>query len=150
MKTTWYWLALLLPVLISSDAVGQMSTPQATIAAWEKMWNTYDLSSVDRLFVTDQSVTYFSSEYAGLIRGIKALRDHHAKFGFVNGGKLSGNKLWLEDKHYELNSQTCLATATWYFQRNGAEHHQAGPVTFLLVKIGSVWRIKHAHFSNNP
>jgi hypothetical protein len=137
-------------VLISSDAVGQMSTPQATIAAWEKMWNSYDLSWVDRLFVTDQPVTYFSSEYAGLIRGVEALRDHHAKFGFVNGGKLSGNKLWLEDNRYDLNGQTCLVTATWFFLRAESDHYQAGPVTFFLVKQADEWRIKYAHFSNNP
>lgn len=115
------------------------------------MWNTYDLLQVDKLFAADHSVTYFSSEYAGLIQGIEVLRDHHARFGFVNGGKSSENKLWLEEIRYKPSSgQHCLVTATWYFQRAGSNQLQAGPVTFILVKNKGGWRIQHAHFSNNP
>lgn len=125
-------------------------SPEALIQSWEKMWNTYDLAQVDHLFLPDQSVTYFSSEYAGVIRGIESLRTHHEKFGFVIGGKPSGNKLWLENVSYEHTGQICLVTATWYFQRNGSDQRQAGPVTFMLVHSKGDWRISHAHFSNNP
>ncbi|MCK6617087.1 MAG: nuclear transport factor 2 family protein [Cyclobacteriaceae bacterium] len=125
-------------------------SPEAVVEAWQKMWNTYDLEQVAQLFVTNQSVTYFSSEYAGLIIGIDALRNHHEKFGFIKGGKKSGNKLWLSDVRYDYNNSTCLVTATWYFQRETSEQRQAGPVTFLLVKDNGNWKIKHAHFSNNP
>ncbi|QOI97098.1 MAG: nuclear transport factor 2 family protein [Flammeovirgaceae bacterium] len=128
----------------------QNKSPEAVIEAWQKMWNTYDLEQVEQLFVTDQSVTYFSSEYAGLIIGTEAVRNHHEKFGFIRGGKKSGNKLWLSDARYDLANTTCLVTATWYFQRETSEQRQAGPVTFLLVKKNDGWRIQHAHFSNNP
>lgn len=39
------------------------------------MWNSYDLTLVDHLFLADAYVTYFSSEKEGLITGIEALRD---------------------------------------------------------------------------
>ena len=58
------------------------------VTRWERSWNTYDLREVDSVFWSDRSVTYFSSERAGLIRGIDALREHHAGFGFVAGGKV--------------------------------------------------------------
>lgn len=149
MHTTKYLITVLL-VYHTSGFSQRYGSPDILIKEWEKMWNTYDLSRVDELFVSDQSVTYYSSEYTGLITGIDALRSHHSKFGFVEGGKQSGNKLWLEDTRYEPQTQTCLVTATWYFQRAGSEQRQAGPVTFLLVKNDGRWRIKHAHFSNNP
>jgi hypothetical protein len=93
------------------------------------MWNTNNLSWVDRLFVTDQPVTYFSWEYKGLISGIEAHRAHHAKFGFVPEGKQTGNKLWLEEVQYYQNAQTCLVTATWFFQRAESVQYQSGPVS---------------------
>ncbi len=145
---------LCLPALIFSNLTIGLSqktySPESVIQAWETMWNTYNLTEVDRLFVTDRSVTYFSSEYEGLIQGIDALRNHHAKFGFINGGKQTGNKLWLENTHYEYSDRSCIVTATWYFQRQGSDQHQSGPVTFVLVNTKRAWRIKHAHFSNNP
>jgi hypothetical protein len=150
MRIFKYLLTVLLLVIHTSGFSQRYNSPEILIKEWERMWNTYDLSQVDRLFAADQSVTYFSSEYAGIIRGIEALRNHHAKFGFVSGGKQSGNKLWLDETRYELQGNTCLVTATWYFQREASEQRQAGPVTFVLEKSGGAWRIKHAHFSNNP
>ena len=115
------------------------------MAAWEKSWNTYNLDEVTRLFVNDASVTYFSSERAGLIQGIDSLIKHHRGFGFVPGGKSSANKLWLSDVRYRSLS----LTATWYFKRPDGTQ-QSGPVTFILLKTGKGYRIAHAHFSNDP
>ncbi|MBL7851717.1 MAG: hypothetical protein JNN04_12510 [Cyclobacteriaceae bacterium] len=126
-------------------ARGQEKSPEALLAAWEKSWNTYDLKEVPRLFVADQSVTYFSSERAGLIQGIDSLIKHHRGFGFVEGGKTSANRLWLTDvRHRPLS-----ATALWHFQRPGSPE-QRGPVTFILQRSGEGYRIAHAHFSNDP
>ena len=66
------------------------------VNSWTAMWNSYDLSMVDKLFLQDSRVSYFSSEREGLIKGFDAVREHHAGFGFVEGGKSQENRLWLE------------------------------------------------------
>lgn len=123
----------------------QSASPVILMRDWEKSWNTYDLNEVNRLFVNDSSVTYFSSERAGLIHGIDSLHRHHEGFGFVRGGKVSVNKLWLAGIRYLPSA----ITATWFFQRPGSPA-QRGPVTFILKKDGKGYRIAHAHFSNDP
>lgn len=112
---------------------------------WERSWNTYDLDVIQKLFVNDSSVTYFSSERAGLIHGIDSLVKHHRSFGFVSGGKVPTNKLWLT----ELRYLPAAVTATWHFQRPGSPE-QRGPVTFILKEDAKGLRIAHAHFSNDP
>ena len=32
---------------------------EKSVGAWVEMWNTYDLSEVDRLFLTNDKITYF-------------------------------------------------------------------------------------------
>jgi len=115
---------------------------------WVKLWNTYDLNQVKRLFLNDGRVTYFSSEKQGLIKGIDSLVRHHEEFGFVAGGKETGNRLWLEDVDIEEFADSAAVKADWLFQRKGSDRTQRGPVTILYVKAGEGWRIAHAHFSN--
>lgn len=138
---------LLSLILVASFLVvrAQEATPEALMKAWEKSWNTYDLNEVSRLFVADKTVTYFSSERAGLIQGIDSLIKHHRGFGFVEDGKTSANRLWLT----EVNFRPLAITATWHFQRPG-NPEQIGPVTFILQADGRGYRIAHAHFSNDP
>lgn len=139
MLLSWLLCCLLL------QARAQEKSPQLLLAAWEKSWNTYDLNEVRRLFVADQSVTYFSSERAGLIQGIDSLVKHHRGFGFVEGGKASTNRLWLT----EVQHRSLSVIAIWHFQRPG-NPEQRGPVTFILQPDGTGYRIAHAHFSNDP
>ena len=127
------------------SAQAQYRSEKELIKAWEKSWNTYDLAVVQQLFVSDSTVTYFSSERPGLIHGIDSLMKHHRGFGFVNGGKVSPNKLWLTEVRY----LPLAVTATWHFQRPGVVE-QRGPVTFILKKNQKGVRIAHAHFSNDP
>jgi hypothetical protein len=115
---------------------------------WVAFWNTYDLSQFDRLFLTDARVSYFSSEKEGLVRGADAVRAHHAGFGFVPGGKTSGNRLWLDDVHAERLGPAVVVTAIWYFRRAGSEQNQRGPVTLVYVEDGGRHRIAHANFGN--
>jgi ketosteroid isomerase-like protein len=134
-------------------AVGQSPTDRAKVRqaldAWVAMWNRYDLDEVDRRFVADSTVTYFSSERGGLIRGIEALRRHHADFGFVPGGKETGNRLWLEDVQTGWHGTVAVVTATWHFARSGAAGPpQRGPVTFVVILRRGEARIAHAHFAN--
>jgi ketosteroid isomerase-like protein len=122
---------------------------EATLDAWTTMWNTYDLSEVDRLFVPDSTVTYFSSEYDGLIRGIDSLRAHHRRFGFTPGGTSRGTRLWLTEIETRVKGEITTVLATWHFQRaDGTGQH--GPLTMILLRFGDRWRITHAHFANAP
>lgn len=138
------YLAFLILTTLSAQA--QLRSEQELIKSWEKSWNTYDLNEVSKLFVNDSSVTYFSSERAGLIHGIDSLIRHHQGFGFVPGGKISPNRLWLTQVRYLAGGSV---TATWHFQKPDSPE-QRGPVTFVLRKSKDGFRIAHAHFSNDP
>jgi hypothetical protein len=118
------------------------------IERWVAFWNSYDLDQFDALFVSADTVTYFSSERGGLITGQAELRQHHAGFGFVSGGKPSANRLWLTDIALCQISGAQTLLAIWHFQRAGAPAEQHGPVTFVLAPEQGEVRIAHAHFAN--
>lgn len=115
---------------------------------WVKFWNTYDLNQVDRLFLKDDRVTYFSSEKQGVIKGYEALVRHHEGFGFVKGGKVQPNKLWIEGVDVEDFGDSVIVCAVWFFKRPSAESPQKGPVTIVYEKTADGWRIAHANFGN--
>ena len=119
-----------------------------TLDAWVAMWNSYDLDQVARLFVADDSVTYFSSETPGVIEGFDRLVAHHRVFGFVPGGKSSPNRLWLDPPTIRWRGDVATVFTLWYFRRGGAEQAQRGPVTFIVVPVGEGYRIAHAQFAN--
>lgn len=142
-------LVVLAVMLAPSAGLSQKLTDaRETIAAWEEMWNTYDLNEVPRVFMADSSVTYFSSERPGLIIGIEALRKHHEGFGFVPGGKKAEARLWLSEVRHQTEGASTLVTAIWHFVRSKSATEQKGPVTFVLINSGSGWRIRHAHFAS--
>jgi hypothetical protein len=113
------------------------------------MWNSYDLKNVDQLFLQDSRVSYFSSEKEGLIQGIEAVRDHHVGFGFVEGGKIQENRLWVEEVRINDFGEAAVVAGIWYFQRatDDVESAQKGPFTFVCVKKGTEWRLAHLNFS---
>ena len=113
------------------------------------MWNNYDLNLVEKLFLPDSNLTYFSSEKEGLITGIEAVRKHHESFGFVPGGKTQSNKLWLEDLKFIDFGSTSIVTGIWYFQRGseGEEEIQRGPVSFVCVQRNQGYFIAHVQFA---
>ncbi len=117
------------------------------VARWTAMWNGYDLDAVDELFLPDSTLTYFSSEREGLIRGIAAVREHHAGFSFASGGRETDTRLWLEQLGIDRFGDTAVVTAIWFFQRAGEETPQRGPVTALCVRRDTRWRIAHMNFS---
>ena len=143
--------ALSLVTLVSPVAAqaGRQPEVDRTLAAWTLMWNRYDLDQVDRLFVTDSSLSYFSSERDGLLQGVEALRAHHTGFGFVSGGKDQPNQLSLESVVTHWQGATAVVLATWIFRRADGSA-QKGPVTFVLVPRSDGYRIAHAHFANAP
>jgi hypothetical protein len=127
-----------------------MQNIQMVLDEWVRMWNTYDLSQVDKLFLTNEKLTYFSSEREGAIVGIQAVHEHHQKFGFVAGGKLSANQLWLEDVRISDLGSCAVATGIWFFRRAANGQIQRGPVTFVLTQSGNEYRLAHLNFGNYP
>lgn len=140
-------------LLLASAAMAQSADDQRLVnrlvTRWERSWNSYDLREVDSLFFRDGSVTYFSSEKDGLIVGIEPLRQHHVGFGFVDGGKTSPNRLWLDGTVTQWRGRVATVLATWHFARADGTQ-QAGPVTLVVAPRGRGFRISHAHFSNAP
>jgi len=118
------------------------------VNAWCAMWNFYDLTLVDQLFLVDAHVTYFSSEKEGLITGIEALRDHHRGFGFVEGGKDQPNKLWVEDLYTSNYDSVVTVMGIWFFRRGRSDQVQKGPVTIIYVQTDKCYRIAHMHFAH--
>ena len=140
-----------LALLASACAGGQTQIPFDTnhyVSAWVGLWNSYDLSLVDELFLTDSSVTYFSSEQEGLITGIEAVRAHHEGFGFEPGGRPAENHLWVDEVHSEVFWPAAIVTGVWYFgDREGApDDAQRGPFTFVYVQRGDTYRLAHLNF----
>jgi hypothetical protein len=120
---------------------------EAVVEEWVEIWNNFNLDKIRKLFINDDRVTYFSSEKKGLIKGIEKLVEHHTEFGFVQGGKDTGNKLWLENVEIESFGEFVVVKADWIFQRKGSNILQRGPVTLNYIKLDR-YRIAHAHFSN--
>jgi ketosteroid isomerase-like protein len=122
---------------------------QELIESWVAMWNSYDLTMADKLFLQDSRVSYFSSEREGLIQGIESVREHHLGFGFVEGGKSQENKLWIEDVQTSVFGTAAVVAGIWYFQRGSddPENVQKGPFTFVCVRQGEEWRLAHVNFS---
>jgi len=123
---------------------------EGLVGAWVDMWNSYDLSQVDKLFLINENVTYFSSEKEGLIIGIDAVREHHSGFDFVAGGKVQENKLWVEDLHTELYGAVAVVNGIWYFEKGPVDNRaiQKGPVTIVYAPAHDGYRIAHMHFAN--
>ncbi len=136
------------------QTVGSLNSPmpfdtETHIAAWIDLWRTYDLNRVDQLFLEDSTVTYFSSEREGLIKGFAAVREHHAGFGFSEGGGIPEQELWVEDLHTSIYGPTALVTGIWLFGNRQAapDGVQRGPMTVVYVWDHDGYRIAHMHFA---
>ncbi len=140
-------IALIIGACTTNDSTPAFDTDEH-MSAWVNLWNTYDLSLVDDLFLTDSTVTYFSSEREGLITGIDAVILHHEGFGFVPGGKIAEQELWVDDVHTATHGPTAIVTGMWYFgQRDNApDEVQRGPFTFVYVLMGAEYRLAHLNF----
>jgi hypothetical protein len=121
----------------------------AEVAAWVHLWNSYDLSLLDDLFLTDDRVTYLSSEREGLIKGGDALRAHHEGFGFVPGGHEPEQALWVDDLQSTTFGPTSVVTGVWYFgDETAPEAAQRGPMTIVYTWTDDGYRIAHMHFAS--
>jgi len=131
----------------TSESVPPFDTEEH-MAAWVNLWNTYDLTLVDDLFLTDSTVTYFSSEREGLITGIEAVRTHHEGFGFVHGGKVAEQELWVGEVHTAVHGPSAIVTGMWFFgQRDSVPGEvQRGPFTLVYVLKDAEYRLAHLNF----
>ncbi len=114
---------------------------------WVNVWNTYDLNHVDGLFLDSSDTTYFSSEKEGVIVGLDAIREHHRGFGFVEGGKDHGNRLWLENTTTTNLGPTAVISSIWFFEKATGDVMR-GPVTFVCAEREGAWEFVHVHFAN--
>ena len=129
---------------------GQESMPfeaERWVGAWVELWNTYDLEGIEELFVTDDRLTYLSSEKEGVIVGIDAVREHHKSFGFVPGGAKKDVELWVDDLHTTDFGSSAIVTGAWFF-KNADGEVQRGPMTLVYVAEGGGYRLAHLHFAN--
>ena len=132
-----------------SSVTAEPFDTNAEVGAWVHLWNTYDLSLLDDLFLTDDRVTYLSSEREGLIRGVDALRAHHEGFGFVPGGREPEQALWVDDVEATSFGPTSVVTGVWYFgDETTPETAQRGPMTIVYVWTADGYRIAHMHFAS--
>lgn len=131
------------------DGLGR--TPAGLVSLWVDMWNSYDLDRVRELFLTDDRLTYFSSEYEGVIRGFAAVVEHHRGFGFVPGGEEGETRLWVEELTEDVFGSAAVLSGIWYFERPGSdEPPQRGPVTLVCVLEEGRWRFAHMNFGSYP
>ena len=131
--------------LASAPAQAQTEGVRSAVAAWVRMWNSFDARDVDRLFMPD--VTYFSSEREGRLEGIETIKKHYQGFGFVDGGSHPMTKLWLEDIRIQDHGSTATVTGVWFFQRTDGRL-QKGPVTIVYVVSNGEPMIAHMNFAN--
>jgi len=75
---------------------------------WVSLWDAYDLEMLPDIFLWDPTVTYFSSETEGLLRGTEALRDHYRSMGFATGGRTPEQSLWVEEVHAVATGSTAI------------------------------------------
>ena len=124
---------------------------QEVIDKWLNLWATYDLDLLKDIFYPSESNTYFSSEKKGLIIGYDQLRPHHEGFGFVEGGKVTSNSLWLEDVKITPFEHSSIVAGIWFFGDKSMpkDSIQNGPVTFVITRddFGDP-KILHTHFAN--
>jgi len=125
------------------------STPAAVLDLWIALWASYDLDRVGELFLNDERLTYFSSEYEGVIEGFPAVIEHHAGFGFVSGGISPSSELWVEGAVIRDFGDTAIVGGVWYFgDRADRAAAGRGPMTIVLLRTPDGYRISHMHFGN--
>lgn len=134
---------------IAEGSGADLALARSTLDAWVAVWNSFDRDALEPLFVTDSTVTYFSSEREGLIVGWPELMAHHEGFGFVPGGDVRESRLWLEELQLHSAGTAVSAAAIWYFRRTpDADTVMRGPVSFVLTPDSAGYKIQHATFGN--
>jgi len=136
------------PAVATTSAPGA-STPQAVLDGWLTMWREYDLDRLGDLFVNDDALTYFPSDREGVIEGFPAVLDYHRGLGFTAGGFEPENELWLEDVTLADFDDSAIVTGIWNFgARLAGRVAGRGPLTLVIARTASGYRISHVNFGN--
>jgi imidazolonepropionase-like amidohydrolase len=136
---------------VVSTASADAATPRAVLDAWLEMWREYDLDRVSELFVNGDALTYFPSDREGVIQGFDAVLDYHRGLGFTPGGFDPDNELWLEQVTLSDFEESAVVSAVWYFgTRLTRRVAGRGPLTMVVARTASGYRISHVNFGNYP
>jgi hypothetical protein len=131
------------------EPVPGADSPNELLDAWLGMWSRYDLDQVRQVFLADNALTYFPSEAEGLITGYTDVRAYHEGLGFAEGGFEPDNELWLEDVTIADLGESAVVGAIWHF---GSRVNRAaagrGPLTMVMTRTSTGFRISHVHFGN--
>jgi imidazolonepropionase-like amidohydrolase len=127
------------------------ASPQQALEAWLGLWRRFDLESLGDVFLQDPALTYFASDSDGLIEGYEAVRAYHEQAGFVSGGFQPEQELWLEDVVIADFDDSAVISGVWHFgSRVSPAEAGRGPMTMVVERTGSGYRIAHLHMGNYP
>lgn len=127
------------------------ASPQEALERWLGLWHGYDLDGVGEVFLQDPTLTYFPADSAGLIDGFDAVVAWHEKQGFVPGGFRPDEELWLEETFISGFGESAVISAVWHFgNRVSREDVARGPLTMVVVRTRTGYRISHVNMSNYP
>ena len=127
------------------------ATAQQALEYWLALWRRYDLDQVGSVFLQDRALTYFSNDTQGVKEGFEAVLAHHEELGFVRGGFQPDNELWLEETVIADFDGSAVITAIWHFGNRVARADAAqGPITMVVVRTSSGYRISHVNMGNYP
>jgi imidazolonepropionase-like amidohydrolase len=136
---------------VATTSTDAAATPQAVLDGWVRMWRAYDLDLLADLFVNDDALTYFPSDREGVIEGFPAVLEYHRGLGFTSGGFDPENELWLEDVMLADFEDSAVVTAVWSFGARLADRVEGrGPLTLVIARTASGYRISHVNFGNYP
>jgi imidazolonepropionase-like amidohydrolase len=136
------------PTVAMASTAG-LATPQAVVEGWLSMWREYDLDRLSELFVNDDALSYFPSDREGVIEGFAAVEEYHRGLGFTSGGFEPENEMWLEQVTISDFDDSAVVTAVWHFgARLTRRIVGRGPLTMVIVRTGTGFRISHIAFGN--
>jgi hypothetical protein len=94
---------------------------------------------------------YFASDTQGVLEGYDAVRSHHRAMGFLPGGFQPERELWLEDVLVADFDESAVVTGIWHFgNRVSGQSQGRGPMTMVLVRTSSGYKISHLNLANYP
>lgn len=127
------------------------ASPQEALEYWLALWRRYDTEALDGVFLVDPAMTYFPSDSVGLVEGFEAVVEYHRTQGFVVGGFRPDQELWLEDTVITDFDESAVVSAVWHFgNRVSREGVARGPLTLVVVRTNSGYRISHVNMGNYP
>lgn len=147
-------MATILAILLATMLGCQSNPPlrrfdtREDLADWVYMWNRREMASLDSMFSSRPTPTYYAPGASELHVGLEAIADLHQDQGFHYGARGSGATMRLKDLNTHYLGDTTVVTGTWILEFTSEDSpglHQ-GPLTLVYHRDEDhVWRIVHAH-----